>query len=202
MFKVTLKLIISVLFILVSHAASAEQIDTKNPYNLVKSLGEKVFEAVAEIKSSDNASTEQMETLIEDMLMPYIDVPFASYKVLGSQLKKTNKEQRQDFIEAMKIDLIKTYSSALEQYDDQYVTYEPSKDTSAKKMVSVKTILQSPNAPNVDMTFKLRKNRKTGDWRAYDLVVEGISLIDSKRAELAKPLRDKGVNHVIALINN
>lgn len=201
MIKFATKLFITITLLFASAISFAQEVNTKNPYQLIMSLGEQVFQAVSEAKQQNANTPEQMAKLVDELMMPYIDVPFASYKILGSQLKKTTKDERKNFVAAMEKDLIKTYSAALAQYNNQTITYEPEKKVGKKKTVAVRTVLVSPEAPEIDMIFKLRKNKKTGQWKAYDLVVEGISLVDSKRAEFAKPLRDKGVSHVTEMIS-
>lgn len=202
MFKSLFKTFAITGMLLTSSFSFAQSVDTKNPYQLIMDLGDQVFQAVSKAKQNNANSPEQMATLVNELMMPYIDVPFASYKILGSQLKKTSKAEREQFVAAMQQDLVKTYSNALSQYNNQTISYEPAKQIKAnKKTVAVRTVLVSPEAPEVSMIFKLRKNKKTGQWKAYDLVVEGISLIDSKRAELAKPLRSKGVAYVVELIS-
>ncbi len=175
--------------------------DTNSPYSMIKNVGEQVFASVGEAKQKDQINDENMQTIIKTVLMPYIDVTFASYKILGPQLKKTTKEQRTDFVQAMEKSLIKTYSSALSQYNNQTVRYESAKDVGNKSMIDIRTELVSEDAPAINMIFKLRKNSKTGEWKAYDLIVEGISLIDSKRSELSKPLRVKGIDYVTGLLS-
>ena len=200
MIKFATQFLLASSLLFASVASSAQEVNTKNPYQLIMGLGDQVFQAVSQAKQKQQNSPEQMAKLVDELMMPYIDVPFASYKILGSQLKKTTKDERKNFVMAMEQDLIKTYSAALAQYNDQTISYEPEKKVGNKKTVAVRTVLVSPNAPEVDMIFKLRRNKKTGQWKAYDLVVEGISLIDSKRAELQKPLRDKGIGHVTAML--
>lgn len=173
-----------------------------SPYAVVQKVGESVFNALKQQQQSNNLTEDSLSQIVNEKLMPYIDVKFASYKILGSQLKKSTKEERAAFVNAMRTDLVKTYSSVLTQYTDQQVKYAPERPVGNKKTLAVKTELLSPSAPTIDMTFKLRKNKKTGQWKAYDLVVEGISLVDSKRAELSKPLRHKGINHVASLLTN
>ena len=171
-------------------------IDNKtSPYTLVQSLGDAIFTSVAAAKAQPNNQM-LMELIVERQLMPYIDVKFAAYKILGPQLKKSDKEERTLFVDAMEKNLVATYSAALAQYNDQSIVYEPAKAVGDKKTVAIKTELVSQAQPAVNMTFKLRKNKKTGEWKAYDLVVEGISLVDSKRAELSKPLRANGITYV------
>ncbi len=43
-------------------------------------------------------------------------------------------------------------------------------------------------------------NKKTKEWKVFDLVAEGISFLDSKRAELKKLLNDKGIESTNAFL--
>lgn len=181
----------------------ANQAEVKtSPYKLIQSVGEQVFSSVSTAKKSESDVVKAMETIVENQLMPYIDVTFASYKILGSQVKKSSKEERKMFVQAMQKNLVKTYSNALAQYTDQRIVYEPERNIGNKKTVQVKTELINEGQKPINMVFKLRKNRKTGQWKAYDLVVEGISLVDSKRAELSNPLRTNGIKHVAENVLN
>lgn len=169
---------------------------TDSPYELIQLIGEQLFDSVRRAKSVEYDSKAFMTAIVEKQLMPFIDVTFASYKILGTQLKKSTKEERLLFVEAMKLSLVKTYSSALTQYDGQEVRYEPVKSVKGKKTVAIAIELIAADRPNINMTFKLRKNRKTEEWKAFDLVVEGISLVDSKRAELSRSIRQQGIRDV------
>ncbi len=51
---------------------------------------------------------------------------------------------------------------------------------------------------DMNLVFKLRKNSKTGEWKCYDMVAEGISLLSSKHNELAGKIRDEGIDSVSA----
>mgnify|MGYP005991273507 CR=1 FL=1 len=169
-----------------------------SPYDIVESLSKVVFKSVTDAKSRGDEKTtkELMELIVKQQLLPFVDVRFAAYKILGPQLKQSTKEERDLFVDAMERNLVETYSSALVQYNNQEVNYEPKKDVTGQKMVAVRTELLQPGGKPLSMIFKLRKNSKTGEWKAYDLIVEGISLIDSKRAELSQPLRNEGIGQV------
>lgn len=192
---------LSIVAMLILTLAFSNQVNAEtqsSPYQLIKSLTEQVFEQVSQAKAEQPNSVNSIEDIINNTLMPHVDVAFASYKILGAQLRKTTKEERAAFVDAMRTDLIKTYSSALAQYNNQKVVYESEKPTTDKTLVAIRAELIAQSQPSVDMVFKLRKNKNTGEWKAYDLVVEGISLVDSKRAELSRPLRSLGIEHVTA----
>ena len=181
------------------YKAEIEQIaPDSSPYDIVESLSKVVFKSVANAKAKGDEKTtkELMQLIVRQQLLPFVDVRFAAYKILGPQLKQSTKEERDLFVDAMERNLVDTYSSALVQYNNQEVRYEPKRDVSNQKMVAVRTELLQPGGKPLSMIFKLRKNSKTGEWKAYDLIVEGISLIDSKRAELSQPLRNDGIGQV------
>ncbi|MDA8621474.1 ABC transporter substrate-binding protein [Psychrosphaera sp.] len=181
------------------YKAEIEQIaPDSSPYDIVESLSKVVFKSVASAKAQgdEKKTKELMQLIVRQQLLPFVDVRFAAYKILGPQLKQSTKEERDLFVDAMERNLVDTYSSALVQYNNQEVRYEPKRDVSNQKMVAVRTELLQPGGKPLSMIFKLRKNSKTGEWKAYDLIVEGISLIDSKRAELSQPLRNDGIGQV------
>lgn len=186
-------------FLITTYKEQINNIDPKSsPYDLVESLSQVVFASVVSAKSEVNEQRrkELMTLIVKHQLLPFVDIRFAAYKILGPQLKQTSKEQRDHFVDAMEKNLLETYSSALAQYNNQDVRYEPARDVTGQKMVSVQLELLQDASKAISMVFKLRKNAKTEEWRAFDLVVEGISLIDSKRAELSQPLRNKGIDDV------
>lgn len=167
-----------------------------SPYTVLENVGNKLFSRIAANQQEIKKFPPIMETIVEEELMPSIDYRYASYRILGKHLRKTNKEQRAKFVESMRRNLARTYANALMQYKNQQVIFEPEKATKGKKIVSVKTQIVDVNKPTIDVVFKMRQNKKTGEWKAFDMVVEGISLLSSKKAELSKKIARQGVEQV------
>jgi hypothetical protein len=49
----------------------------------------------------------------------------------------------------------------------------------------VKALITEQGAPDIKIDFKLRLDKKTKQWKAFDMVIEGISLISAKQAEIS-----------------
>lgn len=137
-----------------------------------------------------------MNVIVQEELMPTIDYKYAAYKILGKHLKKTTKEQRAKFALSMRSYLARTYATALKQYKNQQVIFEQEKSTKGKRIVAIRAQIIDLNKQTIDMIFKMRMNKKTGEWKAYDMVVEGISLLSSKKAEFSKRIAKQGVEQV------
>jgi len=195
-----IKSIIALLLLTVSLSAvevNAATIEKHaSPYIVLKNTGTQLFSRIASNEQAIKKFPYLMHDIVEDELMPSIDYRYAAYRILGKHLKGTTKEQRADFVIAMRQYLVRTYATALKQYKNQQVIFESDKPTKGKKIVDVKTQIIALNGPTIDIVFKMRKNKKTGEWKAFDMVVEGISLLSTKQAELSNKIARQGVSQV------
>jgi len=87
-------------------------------------------------------------------------------------------------------------------YDNQTVVFEPESSFDDKKSITVRAVVQDPVRPEIRIAFKVRKDSKTNEWKAYDMVAEGISMLNSKRSEFESILRQDGIDSVIALMKD
>lgn len=182
--------------LVLSFSGQAAEMSQPSPYAVLENVGKQLFTRIAANQQEIKKFPKLMNDIVEEELMPTIDYKYAAYKILGKHLKKTTKAQRAKFVIAMRSYLVRTYAVALKQYKSQQVVFEPEKPTKGKRIVSVKTQIIEMNKPTIDVIFQMRQNKKTGEWKAYDMVVEGISLISSKKAELGKKLAKQGVEQV------
>jgi len=182
--------------LLSSGASSASVSENASPYAVLKSAGTNLFSRISANQQAIQKFPHLMRDIVEEELMPSIDYRYASYRILGKHLKKISKEQRAEFVEAMRHYLVRTYSIALAKYKNQEVIFEQEKSTKGKRIIGVKTQIIEQGAPTINVVFQMRKNKKTGDWKAFDIVVEGISLLSTKQAELNKKIAREGIEHV------
>jgi phospholipid transport system substrate-binding protein len=104
---------------------------------------------------------------------------------------------------AMKEYLTVIYVNALSQYQDQKITFEPeSKLTKDKKIATIKSLITEPGAPDISIDFKLRQDKITKQWKAFDMVIEGVSLISAKQAEISSRIRASDIQTVTLEIAN
>jgi phospholipid transport system substrate-binding protein len=131
--------------------------------------------------------------------MPYVNEKYAALKLLGPNLKGAKREDVMTFIGAFRSYLVASYAQVLTQYSDQTIQFAPEPKLDPKKSItSVKVdIIDSPR-PNIKLEFKLRKDKKSGEWQAFDMIAEGISLLSSKQSEWSGKLRQEGILAVAA----
>jgi len=173
----------------------------KSPYKLLDKVGHKLFNDIAELSNEQRQQATVMRELIKEDLMPYIDYRYTAYKILGKYVKTASKAQRNAFVEVMRNYLVDTYAQALTKYKNQQVIFEKNKKTGNKRIVTVRTEIVEQGTPTINIAFKFRKSRRTGKWKAFDMVVEGISLLSSKQAEITRQIRNSNLDTVIEKLN-
>ena len=182
--------------------AQAQEINEQNPYELVKGVASKTFDRIKANQEAVKADPEMLRTIMEEELVPHIDYKFAAFMVLGKHFKSVPQEKMGEYITVFRQYLITSYAVAMGYYDNQTVQFEPESSFSDKKSVTVRAVVQDPKRPEIKIAFKVRKDSKTNEWKAYDMVAEGISMLNSKRSEFESILRQDGIDAVIALMRD
>ena len=181
-------------------AAANADVDKKDPYQMIKTVADITFKRFANEQGVIREEPNRLKTIVREELMPYVNYQYAAYKVIGSNFKKTNKADRAEFVPAFREYLITSYAQVFTLYNNQKVEFAPARDFSKERVVSVDTRVMEPGRDDINISFRVRKHKKTGEWKAYDMVAEGISLLDSKQAELSSIIRQKGLPHVTAML--
>ncbi len=179
-----------------SAIAEAEEVDKTQPYSMMKHVAESTFSRLAEEQQAIQNDPEVLKVVVEEELMPYVNSQYAALKLLGTNIKKpgVKKKDVYTFIQSFERYLVTSYAQALTLYTDQTVEFEPEKPVpSDRRIIGIKVDIIDAPAPNIKVEFKLRKDKKSGEWLAFDMIAEGISLLDSKQSEWNSQLRTEGI---------
>jgi len=112
---------------------------------------------------------------------------------LGPQWTQLNDEERQEFVRLYAQLLRDTYSSRFDHYSDEKVEFL--QETLQGDYAEVRTRLTSRK---VSLDVDYRMLQRAGDWRVYDIVVDGISLVRSYREQFNKIIRTSSYGELVA----
>ncbi|WGE69437.1 phospholipid-binding protein MlaC [Actinobacillus equuli subsp. haemolyticus] len=188
-------------FVAVATLFSAQAFAETSPYVLMQQTADKLFNDIKANQSKIKANPEYLRTIVRNDLMPRVHVKYAGQLVLGKSLSSASEAQREQFFTAFGQFIEQSYAQVLTQYQDQQVQIENEKPVGDKSIVSIRVnVLSSGNAAPIKLDFKWRKNSKTGEWQAYDMVAEGVSMVATKQNEWSGVLRQKGIDALTAQV--
>lgn len=166
-----------------------------SPYVLMQQASDKLFSDIKNNQAKIKKDPNYLRTIVRNDLLPYVQVNYAGSLVLGSHFKSTTPEQREKFFKAFSDFIEQAYAQVLTAYTDQNIQIEPAKEVGDKNLVSIRVnIVQNGGQAPIKLDFKWRKNSKTGEWQAYDMVAEGVSMVVTKQNEWSGILRQQGID--------
>jgi len=177
--------------LLVSHAARAQEA----PDALVKRVTEDVLQIVKtdpKVQAGDQA---RIKEVIESKLLPYFDFTRMTALACGRNWRTATPEQQQRLTDEFRQLLVRTYSGALSQYRNQTLTYLPLRADPNATDVLVKTQVVRQGQPPVQIDYSLEK--KQDGWKAYDVIVAGVSLVTNYRDEFNAQVQSGGIDGLI-----
>ncbi|WP_343554247.1 phospholipid-binding protein MlaC [Pantoea sp.] len=195
MFK---RLLMVAMLAIVPLAANAAA-DQSNPYKQMDEAAAKTFTRLKNEQPKIKQDPNYLREIVRQELMPYVQVKYAGALVLGRYYRDATPAQREAYFAAFGDYLAQAYGQALALYNGQTYQIQPEQPLGDANIVAIRVTIVDPNGrPPVRLDFQWRKNSQTGNWQAYDMVAEGISMITTKQNEWGDLLRTKGIDGLTA----
>ncbi len=172
-------------------AASAD------PDALVKVTTDKVVQELTANRETFMKDHGKLYDMVDSIVLPHFDFKRMSKLVLGKHWRGANDEQRKQFIEQFKTLLVRTYATALFQYNGQKIVYKPFRHAGGDEDAVVKTEIVPDDGPPIPMNYALSKSND-GAWRVFDIRIDGISLVTNYRTAYGSTIQSNGIDSLIS----
>ncbi len=127
---------------------------------------------------------------VEEVINPMVDFNRISALVLGKLWKKATKEEKSRFKQEFQNLLIRTYSRAFVEFKEWSVRFLPLKMEPGAKKVIVKTEILQPGIQPLAVNYRMVLVK--GEWKAYDIMIEGVSLVTNYRTSIKNEFKKTG----------
>jgi len=185
----------------VAHAADAAKaapaaVDTSGPSQLIESSANILLSGIDARRAEFRKDPSGLYDLVDSTLLPNFDTPYAAQLVLGKHWREATPEQRKRFVEAFYKSLLYTYGDAMVDFTADRLRVLPTKVAPTDERATVRTEIKRSNGTKVAVSYSMRKTN--GAWKAWDVVIDGISYVKSYREDYGAEVDQKGLDAVIA----
>jgi phospholipid transport system substrate-binding protein len=165
------------------------------PDALVKRVADDVIAIIKSDPKVQAGDPARVRELVETKLLPHFDFERMTALAMGRNWAKATPEQKKQLINEFRTLLVRTYSGALTQYRDQKIDYKPLRVEPNATEAMVRTEVIRPGQAPVQIDYGMGKS--DGGWKAYDIVVAGVSLVTNYRDEFNEQVRAGGVEGLL-----
>lgn len=169
---------------------------TDSPRLLVIKVSNQVIEALHGEPDLAKRDSNYVYALLNRTVVPHFDFTTMARLVLGHYWRDANPRQQQRFIDAFRTYLVRVYAVSLAKYEDQKIDYKPLHAPETSDKVLVQTEVQQDGGPPIDLDYRM--HRMGDEWKVYDVVIEGVSLVAGNRSSFAAEIRQGGIDNLTA----
>lgn len=175
------------------------------PEALMTEVSQRMIETLKRERDAVRERPQHMFDLVDQVLGPHVDFPRMSGWVLGKYWRQATAAQRERFIAAFRVMMVRFYTAALledpKQLDDllarndNLITFLPGRPAEGDT-TTVRSEVHMEDGKAVQVLFAV--HNRDGDWKVYDVTVEGVSLVTNYRTSFAQEITQVGIDGLIA----
>jgi phospholipid transport system substrate-binding protein len=169
--------------------------NTLGPEQLVADSAKRMLTELDANRATYTKDPAKLDSLVANVLLPKFDSEYSARLVLGQTWRTATPEQRKRFVDAFYHSLLHNYGAALVNFTADKFVILPYKGDPGDTQATVRTEVKKDTGEKVPVNFSLHKT--PDGWKAWDVVIEGISYVKSFRTDFAAEIQQKGLDEVI-----
>lgn len=154
------------------------------PTDAMKATIDEVLRIVRENELKQPNKAAERRQMLERVVEARFDYQEMSRRALGAPWNTLSDEEKQEFVGLFRTLLTNSYADKIETYSGEGVQYL--NERTEKEYAEVRTKVLSGKT---EIPLDYRLINKVNDWRVYDVVVDGISLVNNYRGQFAKIIK-------------
>lgn len=177
-------------------APAATPASQQTPEQIIQSIADQLATAIDGHRDELKQNQDKLISIIDEVLLPHFDIDYASILVLGQHAREATPDQRERFAKAFYNSITHRYAEGLLDYTRGRVKVLPFNGDLNDKRTVVRTQVTMDDGKLVSIDYAFRKSR-TGDWKAYDVIIEGISYVTNYRNQVDAEIRKSSIDALI-----
>lgn len=194
--KLTAALTLGALAALATPVLAAAGGGTEAPVTMVKQTANQLLTDIRANKQTYQSQPQKLYELADKVVLPHFDTRYMSQLVLGRYWRQATPQQRDQFVDAFKALLVRTYATSLLEYTDAKLEWLPAQVQSGADEALVRSRVSGANLAS-PVPINYRAHKTSDGWKVYDVTVEGISLVTNYRSSYASIIRSQGIDTLI-----
>ena len=166
------------------------------PLETVQNGVNQVLQVAADPALAGQSGKSQKIEKIKNIIDNFFDYTVLSRLTLGKNWKKLTPEQQEEFIVLYRALLEKVYMDRVLSYSDEKVEFLKESRISEKKSEVQTRIVTSTQQIPINYRLYFRNEQ----WRVYDVIIEGVSLVKSYRGQFNSILTKKSPGDLIQIL--
>lgn len=162
------------------------------PTDSMKVTIDEVLRIVQDKELKQPAKAEERRAQLEKVVADRFDYQEMSRRALGAPWNTLSDQEKQEFVTLFRTLLTNSYAEKVETYSGEGVQYL--NERTEKEYAEVRTKILSGKT---EIPLDYRLVNRGAEWRVYDVVVDGVSLVSNYRGQFTKIIRASSYSDLV-----
>lgn len=168
------------------------------PDGVIRDTVQEVLAAIKQDKAIQSGDQKKIVSLVENKILPHFDFVRMTRLAVGKNWRTATPEQKQALVQEFHTLLVRTYAKVFAVYRDQVVEIKPFRMADGATEATVKTSINKPGAQPVLVDYEMVLTAE--GWKAFDVIIEGVSMVTSYRGTFASEMDQGGIDRLIKVL--
>jgi phospholipid transport system substrate-binding protein len=173
----------------------------EDPIKMLRGVTTNVLQALKDNQAHLDNKSKKIYDVVDKYILPYADFNEMSLWVAGrTAWGKASEKDKERFISAFKRLVVRTYATALASYTNEVVEFPKQKVDSNKERIQITSTVVRKGKDNLRLDYRLIKHEDK--WLVYDVIIEGVSIVQGFQAQFSDQIKHDGIEKVIVKIED
>ncbi len=170
------------------------------PEDLVRNTSARVLNEIQSNLQQFQQDPTKLYALVGEIVLPHFDFEGMIDLALGRYRNQVSAEQRPLIVREFQVLLVRTYSRALLDYNNENMVYLPMEVSNETGNVTVKSEIEQAGGFPIPLNYQLRQGDQ--GWKIFDISVDDVSLVSNYSSSFARQIRKHGVEGLIKTLHD
>jgi phospholipid transport system substrate-binding protein len=167
------------------------------PTVAVKETIDKVLAVLADRTLKNPANQTERRVKLEEIIGGRFDYEEMAKRTLPTQWKSLSTDQQKQFVTLFQQFLTSSYVGNVEGYSGEQIEYGKERQKGTFAEVQTKVV-----SPKVQIPLDYRLINKAGEWRVYDVIIDGVSLMKNYRGQFSRIIDSSSFEALLDKLRN
>ena len=170
--------------------AAAQGASAQSPSDVVQTAANGLLKALDANRAEYRNNPAKVQALVDQYILPHVDTQFSAQLVLGRYWRTATQQQRQQFIDAFYHSMLNNYGTALVEFTSNTLKVYPTRVSPGEQNATVRTEMSRTSGAPISVNYYMHMT--PDGWKAWDVVIDGVSYIMSYRQDFQPQLAQQG----------
>ncbi|MDZ7787157.1 MAG: ABC transporter substrate-binding protein [Halofilum sp. (in: g-proteobacteria)] len=184
--------------LLAAPLSAAAKPDPEEAQAMVRDVTDRMLEVLRNDLDEADDEAELLQRKMDEIVAPSLDFITMTKLAVGRYWRDASDDQKRALVTEFRELLLRTYAESLREYDNEQLELLPLQPGDRDDRVKVRSRVIQSDGPELAVNYSLRFH--DGEWKVYDIVIDGISMVTNYRSTFSNEIRSNGVDGLVSTL--